>query len=201
MGFYITCPFFVHQQYKRPTISCEDCVRLFESNEAKFDYIKQYCEDRWQACPFAIALTEIYERTINMDEKDSKLYVAEKELEQSREYNKKLLSDIGRLKKKTEKLEQTIADMNEVAKMNHECYREELQGLRTKISNLEKQKQWAESVLAGYLAYTAGPDGIVELDMKLLLGMMTGYTMQFQIDQDAQKAIAKIEKVETKEEK
>lgn len=175
-------------------------MRLFESNEAKFDYIKQYCEDRWQACPFAIALTEIYERTINMDEKDSKLYVAEKELEQSREYNKKLLSDIGRLKKKTEKLEQTIADMNEVAKMNHECYREELQALRNKNSNLEKQKQWAESVLAGYLATTAGPDGIVELDMKLLLGMMTGYTMQFQIDQENQKAIAKIEKI-TKEEK
>ncbi len=135
-----------------------------------------------------------------MDEKDSKLYVAEKELEQSREYNKKLLSDIGRLKKKTEKLEQTIADMNEVAKMNHECYREELQALRNKNSNLEKQKQWAESVLAGYLATTAGPDGIVELDMKLLLGMMTGYTMQFQIDQENQKAIAKIEKI-TKEEK
>lgn len=200
MGFYIKCPFFVHQQHKRPTISCEDCVRLFESNEVKFDYIKKYCEDQWQACPFAIALTEIYERTIYMDEKDSKLYVAQKELEMSREYNKKLLSDIGRLKKKTEKLEQTIADMNEVAKMNHECYREELQGLRTKISNLEKQKQWAESVLAGYLATTAGPDGIVELDMKLLLGMMTGYTMQFKIDQDAQKAIAKIEKI-TKEEK
>lgn len=207
MGFYIKCPFFVHQQHKRPTISCEDCVRLFESNEVKFDYIKKYCEDQWQTCPFAIALTEIYERTIYMDEKDSKLYVAQKELEMSREYNKKLLSDIGRLNKKVEaqektitEKERTIASMNEVAKMNHKCYREELQALRTRSGNLEKQKQWAESVLAAVLIKNSKMSDTIRLDMKELGELMVKYQLRFEMDEENMIATAKITRI-NKEEK
>ncbi len=195
MGFYIKCPFFIHQQHKRPTISCEDCVRLFESNEEKFDYIKQYCEaDDWSRCTYAKALVEIYERTIDMDEKDGKVYVAEKELEQSREYNKKLLSDIGRLKKKVESLEKTIDDMNGIAGENHKLFRQELTLLRNKNSHLEKQKAWAESVLAAYLVKEAGPDGIVELNLADLFKHMTGYELHFQIDETANVARAKVTK-------
>ena len=180
MGFYIVCPYFIHQQHKRPTISCEDCVRLFESNEHKFDHIKKYCEDQWQTCPFAADLTEIYERTIYM-------------------YNKKLLSDIGRLKKKVEKLEKTVEDMNQIAKDNHDLYRQELNALRNKNGNLEKQKSWAESVLAAYLMHQAGPDGIVELKLDELFGSMVGYDLQFQIDEDAKVARAKVTKREEKD--
>ncbi len=194
MGFYITCPYFMHQQHKRPTISCEDCVRLFESNEAKFDYIKKYCEDDWKSCQYAEKLNEIYERTLNMSEKDSRLYVAEKELAESREYNKKLLSDIGRKNKHIDQLEKTIADMNEIARQNHQLYRQELSALRTRGDNLEKQKSWAESVLAAYLIKTSGPRDTVELDLAELGKAITKYELYFTIDENNRKAIAKITK-------
>lgn len=200
MGFYITCPYFMHQQHKRPTISCEDCVRLFESNEEKFDYIKKYCEEDWKACPFAVRLNEIYERTINMSDKDSRVYVAEKELAESREYNKKLLSDIGRKNKHIERLEGTIADMNEIARQNHEQYREELQALRTRSGNLEKQKQWAESVLAAVLIKNSKMSDTIRLDMKELGELMVKYQLRFEMDEENMIATAKITRI-NKEEK
>lgn len=196
MGFYIKCPFFVHQQYKRPTISCEDCVRLFDSNKDKINWIKQYCENDWEHCEYASGMIEIYERTMNMNENESKAYVAEKELEKCRDNNKRLLSDIGRKNKHIEKLEAEIARKNDIAKYNNELYRKELEQIRNRVENLEKQKTWAESILGAVLIKTNKMSNLVKLDLKELGELMVKYQLHFTIDEDEHIAWAKIEERE-----
>ena len=196
MGFYIKCPFFLHQQHKRPTISCEDCIRLFDSNEEKFGWIKRYCEDAWEQCEYAAGMIEIYERTMNMNENESKAYVAEKELEKCRDNNKRLLSYIGRKNKHIEKLEAELAKKNEIAKHNNELYRMELEQMRTRAENLEKQKNWAESILGAVLIKANKMSNLVKLDLKELGELMVKYQLRFTMDEDEHIAWAKIEERE-----
>ena len=156
MGFYILCPYFLHEQAKRPTISCEDCIRYFGSLDKKLWHIEHYCEADWQKCPAAAKLNEMYERIDNMqaDEKSRKIELMRSELQLAKENNKKLLADIGRERKKREKADKQIALMNEAAKANYEQYRKELESLRRKLDNAVVLKEWVTANLVNELIKT-----------------------------------------------
>lgn len=131
-----------------------------------------------------------------MSENEGKAYVAEKELEKCKENNKRLLSDIGRKNKHIEKLEAELAKKNEIAKHNNELYRMELEQMRTRAENLEKQKNWAESILGAVLIKTNKMSNLVRLDLKELGELMTKYQLHFTVDEEQHIAWAKIEERE-----
>ena len=168
MGFYILCPYFLHEQAKRPTISCEDCIRYFGSVEAKLKHIETYCENDWIHCPAAASLNDMYERIDNMqaDEKQKKIELLKSELSLAKENNKRLLADIGREKKKREKADKQIAVMNDAAKANFEQYRRELEALRRKLDNAVIMKEWSEANLANVLINAHPGQSTFELDLK-----------------------------------
>ena len=168
MGFYILCPYFLHEQAKRPTISCEDCIRHFGSLDKKLWHIEHYCEADWEKCPAAAKLNEMYERIDNMqaDEKSRMIEMLKTELQLAKDNNKKLLADVGREKKKREKADQQIVRMNEVAQKNNELYRKELEGLRKKLDNAVVMKEWSEANLANVLIKAHPGQTSFELDLK-----------------------------------
>lgn len=167
MGFYILCPYFLHEQAKRPTISCEDCIRYFGSMEEKLRHIETYCEKDWQKCPAAASLNEMYERidTMQADEKARMIEMLKTELNMAKENNKKLLADVGREKKKREKYEKQIAEMNAASKSNHEMYRKDLDNLKRKLDIAVIMKEWSEANLANVLVKTHPGQSCFELDL------------------------------------
>ena len=60
MPRYTKCPFYIDES--RRTISCEDVARLFDSRKDKCEYMDKYCDEAWQECEHAIAITQAYDR-------------------------------------------------------------------------------------------------------------------------------------------
>jgi hypothetical protein len=60
MPRYTKCPFYIDES--RRTISCEDVARLFDSRKDKCEYMDKYCDEAWQECEYAIAITQAYDK-------------------------------------------------------------------------------------------------------------------------------------------
>lgn len=60
MGWIVRCPFYTADS--RLTVSCEGGVlRRFPDQDRKTEYVKAICCDGWESCPYAAALSAVYE--------------------------------------------------------------------------------------------------------------------------------------------
>ena len=191
MGRYILCPYFVSEKATRLTITCEDCIRRFDSLDEKEKHIKAYCEASWSDCPFASHMNQIYERIEEMDEKQKMIELLKSQLITSRENNKRLVADVGREKKRREKAERTIADMNRIAERNNDLYRKELEGMRGKLEITEKKRVWAEAALGALLIDQNKDKTEFEIDTEKMGAALVAYRLELRTTEDG-KVIAKV---------
>lgn len=92
MPRYTVCPYYVDENKK--TISCEDVIRRFVTYRSKNKHMNKFCDKDWQSCPYASALSSMYQRIEDgADEDQEKLIHSAKALEKE---NKKLISLLGR---------------------------------------------------------------------------------------------------------
>lgn len=92
MPRYTICPYYVDENKK--TISCEDVIRRFATYRSKNRHMDKFCDKDWKDCPYAMALTQMYEDCDTGSDPDRiKLEHRSKALEKE---NKKMLSLLGR---------------------------------------------------------------------------------------------------------
>ena len=98
MPRYTLCPYYVDDNKK--TISCEDVIRRFATYRSKNRHMDKFCDKDWQRCPYAVELTQMYQRIEGGADEGHEimqhnLIALEKE-------NKKLISLLGRYDKRIE---------------------------------------------------------------------------------------------------
>jgi hypothetical protein len=98
MPRYTLCPYYKDENKK--SISCEDAIRRFDALNSKWSWMDKYCDKNWQDCPYAVALTQAYEK---YEEGDGRALENEKIKALQREL-KGALSRQGRLEKKVDEL-------------------------------------------------------------------------------------------------
>lgn len=125
MSRYTLCPFFNHDK-RDARITCEDTYRRFDSNEEKWSWMDMYCDNEWMKCPYAINLSEAYERL----EKGDKEALEKHEIEALKKELKSMATKLGTSEKKLERAQKRV---------------EELQAINNsfigKNEDLEKQKK------------------------------------------------------------
>ena len=102
MPRYTLCPYYKDENKK--SISCEDAIRRFDALNTKWSWMDKYCDDKWQDCPYAVAITKAYEMYEEGDEsalENEKIKALQKEL-------KGALSKQGRAEKKIKKQAEEI---------------------------------------------------------------------------------------------
>lgn len=110
MPRYTLCPYFEYERKAR--ISCEDIYRRFDTNEDKWSWMDMYCDNEWTKCPYAMELTEAYDRLEKGDEmalEDHKIKALEKEL-------KGMATKLGTAEKKLERAQKKIDELTAVNK-------------------------------------------------------------------------------------
>lgn len=156
---YVLCPYYVTE--KKASITCEDCFRTFNNRKKKEWWMKTYCDDRWEECKYAIALTKAYEEGEESVEKE-KIESLERELSSM---SKKL----GREKKKTERQQKKIDSLMDQKKEIYAKWRavnEELTNVNMKIyGQLQQMVQLYEDRLA-YLIATKCDGQLREKDVE-----------------------------------
>lgn len=156
---YVICPYFENE--KNESISCEDCFRTFRNRKKKEWWMRNYCDNNWQLCPYAEALNIAYEEGEDAVENE-KINALEKEL---RSMSKKL----GREKKKTERQQKKIDDLMLQKKELYAKWRkvhEELTEVNMKIYNqMTQMAQLYEDRLA-YLIDTKCDGEMAEKDVE-----------------------------------
>lgn len=139
---YVICPYFENE--KKESISCEDTFRTFNNRKKKEGWMKRFCDDEWEECPYADDLNKAYEEGEEALEME-KIEALEKEL---RSMSKKL----GREKKKTERQQKKIDDLMQQKKDLYARWRsveEELSKVNMTIySQLQQMVQLYEDRLA-----------------------------------------------------
>lgn len=111
MSRYTLCPYFEHGE-RKARITCEDTFRWFDSNEDKWSWMDMYCDNEWTKCPYAMELTEAYDRLEKGDEmalEDHKIKALEKEL-------KGMATKLGTAEKKLERAQKKIDELTAVNK-------------------------------------------------------------------------------------
>lgn len=119
------CPFYKDEKNK--SISCEDTYHVFSNVKQKYAWMDMFCDEwEWTKCPYAIDLTEAYDRLEKGDVKaleKQKIEAMQKEL-------KSLSSKLGRAEKRIERQQRKIDELRAV---NHSF---------TNVNNsLENQKK------------------------------------------------------------
>lgn len=94
MGYYILCPYHVSE--KRHTISCEDSLHVFYSQNEKKNWISSYCTGDWERCVYAQGLNEIYEKEDEMSDWMKRAKLAERKAKTAREELKNLNREYGK---------------------------------------------------------------------------------------------------------
>jgi hypothetical protein len=83
-GHYTLCPYYKYDRHK--TIYCEDCPRRFTTEKDKHEYMRQYCDDKFEQCNHAKRITETWEEVRKAPEKGQLLFAEH----QVREYRKEV---------------------------------------------------------------------------------------------------------------
>ena len=98
MPRYTLCPYYIDENKR--SISCEDAIRRFDALNSKWSWMDRYCDKDWQDCPYAVALSQAYEKYEKGDMKaleNERIKALEREL-------KGALSKQGRLEKRVDEL-------------------------------------------------------------------------------------------------
>lgn len=105
------CPFYKDEKNK--SISCEDTYHVFENENEKYAWMDMYCDGwDWAVCPYAMDLTEAYERLEKGDEKALEM----QKIESMRKELKSLSSKLGRAEKRIQRQQKKIDDLRAVNK-------------------------------------------------------------------------------------
>lgn len=110
-GHYTLCPYY--RDEKNKSISCEDIFRRFDSKRKKYKWMEQFCDDSWSDCPYAIALTEMWERILDGADMDKEQM--EHKIKELTTELKKQSSRLGRLDKQIEKKDAEIKKLKDRA--------------------------------------------------------------------------------------
>ena len=73
MGFYVLCPYYQNHKLGTACITCEDTKRFYFTDEKRDEQVREVCStDKWEECPHAKRLNELYERIedMNLTEKE-----------------------------------------------------------------------------------------------------------------------------------
>ena len=120
MSRFALCPFF-HSE-KKLSISCEDTVRQFYSKRDKQKQMKDYCDNQWEKCKFAIALNDLYERMDEMKtQKDRDIAALEHLAAARKKENEELRQRLGYVNARNQSLEMMLGylcDKFEVSDIN-----------------------------------------------------------------------------------
>lgn len=160
MGLYIRCCYYVND--KNLSITCEDCIRQFESKREKRQWIKTYCETNWSKCVYASDLNQLYERIENMDNKNQTIEILNKQNESKAVEIDKLKKQLGNSRAKYQKKENEIIKQLEQARRDEKAikYLADARG-RTIIARenqimLEQARNQSLNMMLGFLVDKLG---------------------------------------------
>ena len=109
MPRYTLCPYFNHDR-RNARITCEDTYRRFDSDAEKWAWMDMYCDNEWTKCPYAMELTEAYERLEKGDVKaleNHEIAALKKEL-------KSVATKLGTVEKKLERSKKRIDELTAI---------------------------------------------------------------------------------------
>ena len=174
MKHYIKCPYY--KSHKKLSITCEDAVHHY-SEEGVEKQIVKYCENDWHSCKYAESLEKLYEST---KPEDFKMKHYRLEVESLKKEVQKLISKNG-------VLEQKVKLMTEIAKDNHEMYKDSLDKKQKMADAYASQARWTESLAAAFLtiAYDLGTKvDVVEISKDEISKLMQAYKLQITQTED-----------------
>lgn len=121
MARYTKCPFYIDDN--KLTISCEDVVRLFDSQDSKLSHMDAYCDHEWENCKYANALNKAYDAL----EKGDKQALEKQKIKSLESEIKSNLIKIGKMERKireqNEKIDNLVSSnrkMLEARKREHQ---------------------------------------------------------------------------------
>lgn len=133
-GHYTQCPYFIAEKNK--TVHCEDTFRRFKRLTQKQKWMKQFCDDSWKECPYAIEITKIYER-IEKGEADMTEMKKRNLQELEKEY-KKLNAQLGKAEKRLKEKDGDIERLKKRNRLLDNHYNELLRRFREKNIRLNE---------------------------------------------------------------
>lgn len=163
-GHYTLCPYY--RDEKNKSISCEDIFRRFDSKRKKYKWMDQFCDDSWSDCPYAIALTEMWERILNGADMD-KEQLEHKNKELTTEL-KKQSSRLGRLDKQIEKKDAEIKKLKDRAERLIAMVRDaqdEARDARNNTVLVAKQVGNLSTMYEGYISFLMTENNVDELSV------------------------------------
>lgn len=96
------CPYFLAENQK--SITCEDVIRRFSSEDKKDTYADKYCNTSWEECPYARDLNDLYDTLdVALPELKTEILLRQR-YEATRAELNKTRSLLGRAEKKVERL-------------------------------------------------------------------------------------------------
>ena len=168
MARYTLCPFFNHDK-RNARITCEDTYRRFDSNEEKWSWMDMYCDNEWMKCPYAIDLSEAYERL----EKGDKEALEKHEIEALKKELKSMATKLGTAEKKIERMQKKIDELRAV----NQSFTNVNDSLEKQKKELYKRWKDTESQLKEYESKVGGQvQRIAEIYEQRLAYMIEAYT-------------------------
>ena len=173
------CPYYISNKHN--TISCEGCIRYFPEKTKKQAHIDNYCScDKWLECGYAKTMEAMY-KEIGKDLENEHLIKAKTYLQANRKGFKKLLQQIGMLRKH-------IATMESAAQHNYEMYTEE----RERFNRIRKADTRNVANLEVCIAYALSTNGKTEIDLADYKEWQKDKNVSFAYDPDSDKVVYKI---------
>lgn len=173
------CPYYISNKHN--TISCEGCIRYFPEKTKKQAHIDNYCScDKWKDCGYAQTMEVMY-KAISKDLENEDLIKAKTYLQANRKGFKKLLQQIGMLRKH-------IATMESAAQHNYEMYAKD----RERFNRIRKAETRNVANLEVCIAYALDIHGESEIDLAKYKEWQKNKNVSFAYDPDSDKVVYKI---------
>lgn len=151
-GRYTMCPYYRDERNK--SISCEDTFRRFTSKRKKFQWMSNFCDESWSECPYAKALTDLWNR---IDEgADMETEMLQHKLRELQKEQKKMSSMLGKADKQAEKDKKTIKELKARAERLIQMYRKANQQYldeKTRNTKVANQVFAVANMYEGFMTY------------------------------------------------
>jgi hypothetical protein len=173
------CPYYISNKHN--TISCEGCIRYFPVKDKKQAHIDNYCScDDWLECGYAKTMEAMY-KEIGKDLENEHLIKAKTYLQANRKGFKKLLQQIGMLRKH-------IATMESAAQHNYEMYAKD----RERFNRITEADKRSVNNLELCIAYALSVHGETEIDLAKYKEWQKDKQVAYYFDQEKNCVVYKI---------
>ena len=173
------CPYYISNKHN--TISCEGCIRYFPVKDKKQAHIDNYCScDDWLECGYAKTMEAMY-KEIGKDLENEHLIKAKTYLQANRKGFKKLLQQIGMLRKH-------IATMESAAQHNYEMYAKD----RERFNRITEADKRSVNNLEFCIAYALSVHGETEMDLAKYKEWQKDKQVAYYFDQEKNCVVYKI---------